>query len=76
MGLPCLLTEAALQEAGTTHQELCPPVWCVHLFKGHGGSYSLHDYFCVFIFFLSWVVGELPGEKSRYDAIRKNQREE
>lgn len=27
-------------------------------------------------FFLSRVVGELPGEKSRYDAIRKNQREE
>lgn len=32
--------------------------------------------FCVFNFFSSWVVGELPGEKSRYDAIRKNQREE
>lgn len=64
MELPCLLTEAALQEAGTTHQELCPPAWRVHLFKGHGGSYSLHDYFCVFIFFFILGGGRVAwGEK-------------
>lgn len=44
--------------------------------KAMGALFTCRITFCVFNFLKFWVVGELPGEKSRYDAIRKNQREE